>query len=265
MSRIGPTLPPHLQTAYENDDSDSDEGDLYGPALPAHLKSQKVSSKLVQSNISNDRGCSVNHEVDSSSDDEVIGPLPADCMDAEHSSSVDIEQRALKMKRKLLGVDDDEANKQPKREDWMIELPELKRKNFGLGPRVFNRSDKPEVVGRDQWTSTPTSKPSTSKEKDEDFEAEMRKQYLEQKRNKKLEKIVAMHDKSKKRSESLLKTHQKEMKSKKDNSSGPKERKPFDRDEDLKLNQLDNAKRKSLIKKSQELNSKFKIGNQKYL
>ena len=58
----------------------------------------------------------------------------------------------------LLGGDDDEANKQPKREDWMIELPELKRKNFGLGPRSFNRSDKPEVVGRDQWTSTPTSK-----------------------------------------------------------------------------------------------------------
>ena len=54
---------------------------------------------------------------------------------------------------------------------------------------------------------------STSKEKDEDLEAEMRKQYLEQKRNKKLEKIVEMHDKTK-RSESLLKIHQIEMKNK---------------------------------------------------
>lgn len=54
---------------------------------------------------------------------------------------------------------------------------------------------------------------STSKEKDEDLESEMRKQYLEQKRNKKLEKIVEMHDKTK-RSESLLKIHQIEMQNK---------------------------------------------------
>lgn len=156
MSRIGPTLPPHLRKAYQSENSDSDEGDLYGPTLPAHLKPQKVSDKLVKSNISNKGRCHVNHEIDLSSD-EVIGPLPADSIRVEQSQSIEIEHRALKMKRKLLG-EDDETNKQLKREDWMVELPELKRKNFGLGPRSFNRSDKPEVVGRDQWTSTPTSK-----------------------------------------------------------------------------------------------------------
>ena len=51
----------------------------------------------------------------------------------------------------------------------------------------------------------------------------------------------------------------------KEEDSQPKERKPFNRDEDLKLNQIDDAKRKALIKRSQELNTKFKIGNQKFL
>ncbi|XP_057364646.1 GPALPP motifs-containing protein 1-like [Daphnia carinata] len=262
MSRIGPSLPPHLQKAYENDaDSNSDDADLYGPALPAHLRQPMHNNA---SSISCEKKATITEESESESDDDrVIGPLPANCGDSEHSSFVDVEQRSLKMKRKLLGADEDEESKQPKREDWMIELPELKRKNFGLGPRAFNRSEKPEVVGRDQWTSTPTTKASISKEKD-DFDGEMRKQYLEQKRNQKLEKVVAEHDKTK-RSESLLKMHQKELKKMKDNLSKPTERKPFNRDEDLKLNKLDDAKRKSLIKKSHELNSKFKIGNQKYL
>ena len=51
----------------------------------------------------------------------------------------------------------------------------------------------------------------------------------------------------------------------KEEDSKPKERKAFDRDADLKLNKLDDAKRKALIRKSQELNSKFKIGGQKFL
>ncbi|KAI9560505.1 hypothetical protein GHT06_011438 [Daphnia sinensis] len=270
MSRIGPTLPPHLQKAYENDtDSNSDEADLYGPALPPHLKQPMPNNASrnafsSETSISSEKEVTIAEESDSASDDDrVIGPLPANYGNSEQSSFVDVEQRALKMKRKLLGADEDEESKQPKREDWMIELPELKRKNFGLGPRAFNRSEKPEVVGRDQWTSTPTTKASVSKEKD-NFDEEIRNQYLERKRNQKLEKVVADYDKTK-RSESLLKMHQKELKKKKDNLSQPTERKPFDRDEDLKLNKLDDAKRKSLIKKSQELNSKFKIGNQKYL
>ncbi len=155
MSRIGPKLPPHLKKINEIDESDSnsDDGDLYGPALPSHLKPKCSSDELVQS-PNREKRTQVTY--DSSSDEEVIGPLPIDCIDTEQSSSADIEKRALKMKRKLLGCHD-EGNKQPKREDWMIELPEIQRKNFGLGPRTFNRTDKPECVGRDQWTSTPNT------------------------------------------------------------------------------------------------------------
>ena len=43
----------------------------------------------------------------------------------------------------------------------------------------------------------------------------MRNHYLEQKRNKELEKVIKEHDKSKKRSKSLLSAHQKEMKKRK--------------------------------------------------
>lgn len=156
MSRIGPTLPPHLKKIHENEESDSnsDDGDLYGPALPSHLKPKCSSDELVQSNSSNKEKRT--QVTDSSSDEEVIGPQPIDSIDTEQSSSADIEKRALRMKRKLLGCDD-EGNKQTKREDWMIELPEIQRKNFGLGPRTFNRTDKPECVGRDQWTSTPNT------------------------------------------------------------------------------------------------------------
>lgn len=45
----------------------------------------------------------------------------------------------------------------------------------------------------------------------------------------------------------------------------PKERKPFDREEDLKINKMDDAKRKAIIKKSHEINSRFKIGSKKFL
>ena len=94
----------------------------------------------------------------------------------------------------------------------------------------------------------------------------MRKYYLEQERNKELEKLVKKHNKTKKRDKSLLSSHQKELKKrKKEEDSQPKVRKAFDRDEDLKLNKLDDAKKKALIKKSQELNSKFKVGRQRFL
>lgn len=43
------------------------------------------------------------------------------------------------------------------------------------------------------------------------------------------------------------------------------ERKPFNREEDMKLNQLDSARKKELIKKSSELNTKFKSGGAKFL
>lgn len=37
----------------------------------------------------------------------------------------------------------------------------------------------------------------------------------------------------------------------------PVERRPFDRDADLKVNRFDEAQKKRLVKKSQELNTRF--------
>ena len=167
MSRIGPSLPPHLVNVSENTSS-SDEDDAYGPALPPHLLQNQKSSTLVadlvpgpsvvktSSSDAQDQG--KKQIVDgSSSDEEVIGPLPVEKFGKLYGVSSELEKRALKMKQKLLAVDSDVKN-EPKREDWMIELPELQNKNFGLGPRTFNRTEKPECTGRDQWTSTPNSK-----------------------------------------------------------------------------------------------------------
>lgn len=161
MSRIiGPALPPSLCKDNNNsqtDSSDSEE-DFYGPALPSHLKSKPAPEEENPITSMKSEPTIKMVEKDDSSDDEIIGPLPIEGIDVDQASSLDIEQRALSMKRKLLGLEDSDSDKQPQREDWMIELPELHRKNFGLGPRTFNRTNKPECTGRDQWTSTPSTK-----------------------------------------------------------------------------------------------------------
>lgn len=61
-----------------------------------------------------------------------------------------------------------------------------------------------------------------------------------------------------KRSESLMDIHQKKLKSKaSEEKSKPQERRPFDREQDLKVNRFDEAQKKALIRKSRDLNSKF--------
>lgn len=59
---------------------------------------------------------------------------------------------------------------------------------------------------------------------------------------------------------SVLLKFQKKEKKKNKGKEKEKERVAFDRDRDLKVNQLDDAKRKALIKRSQELGSRFKSG-----
>lgn len=53
---------------------------------------------------------------------------------------------------------------------------------------------------------------------------------------------------------------QKKEKKKNKGKEKPKERQPFDRERDLKVNQLDDAQRRAIIKRSQELGSRFKSG-----
>ena len=251
MSYIGPTLPPNfVQNSLEKS---SEDEDAYGPALPPHLRDKNGSSSSGSGSAKSDNYLNSKRESvlearpenqleddcsNSESDGEVIGPLPVSSDPGCYSSSAEVERRALNMKNKLLGKD--AVDNEPKREDWMIELPELKSKNFGLGPRAFNRTDKPEIKGRDEWTSTPGSNVCQTVEKLQFFrflpslvpilmflvsifqkgktskrEAEKDSDdinpYVEHKRNKRLEKIVEAHDKVK-RSKSLLESHQESRK-----------------------------------------------------
>lgn len=52
--------------------------------------------------------------------------------------------------------------------------------------------------------------------------------------------------------------HTKKMKEKaKEKADKPAERRPFDRDADLQVNRFDEAQKQRLLKKSQELNTRF--------
>lgn len=52
--------------------------------------------------------------------------------------------------------------------------------------------------------------------------------------------------------------HTKKMKEKaKEKANAPVERRPFDRDADLQVNRFDDAQKQRLLKKSQELNTRF--------
>lgn len=45
----------------------------------------------------------------------------------------------------------------------------------------------------------------------------------------------------------------------------PKERRPFDRDVDLKVNRFDEAQKKAILKKAQLLDNRFSSGESKFL
>lgn len=61
-----------------------------------------------------------------------------------------------------------------------------------------------------------------------------------------------------KRAESLMSLHTQKMKEKaKEKADQPVERRPFDRDTDLQVNRFDDAQKQRLLKKSQELNTRF--------
>ncbi|KAJ4947153.1 hypothetical protein JOQ06_009194 [Pogonophryne albipinna] len=161
------------------------------------------------------------HSSSSEGEDDVIGPMPHKGP-VEDSTALDFERRARKMKDKLTGDDTPEV---VARETWMTVLPpELQ--HIGLGARTFKKKSGPENKDRSMWTDTP-----------EDRERKIRET---------------------KRAESLVSMHTKTMKEKaKKKVDVPVERRAFDRDEDLQVNRFDEAQKERLLKKSQELNTRF--------
>lgn len=233
---IGPALPPGFCRSSENDGEDSgseDQTGFSGPALPPGYNPQESSSE----------------------DEDMIGPLPAKGP-IHDSVALDIERRAQRMKEKLTGND---APVVPTRESWMTELPpELQ--HIGLGARTFKKRSGPEKSDRSIWTDTPADRERKARERlegknkgedDKDSSPQLTRKDIE------MADKVSKYNESK-RAESLMSLHTKKMKEKaKDKADQPVERRPFDRDADLQVNRFDEAQKQRLLKKSQELNTRF--------
>ncbi|XP_060625246.2 GPALPP motifs-containing protein 1 isoform X1 [Anolis sagrei] len=238
---FGPALPP----GFKKQDQ-SPERPIIGPALPPGFKNEENRSYMDQS-------------TDSEEEEAVIGPMPPR-EPVDSNITAEIEHRAQRMKEKLLGQDDD-GSKQVKRESWMTELPpELK--GFGLGPRTFKRRTDEKSGDRSIWTDTPADKEKKANEL-KDGKKPVNKDEAEilfSERDKRLVEQLSSYNDSQ-RSESLMDMHQKKLKSKAaEEKDKPKERRPFDRDQDLQVHRFDEAQKKALIKRSRDLNTRFSHG-----
>ncbi|XP_057697423.1 GPALPP motifs-containing protein 1 [Corythoichthys intestinalis] len=237
---LGPALPPGFRRAM--DDTNNDDGDeegVPGPALPPGYQADSYSSE--------------------GEDEDIIGPMPSSCP-APNTVAFDIERRAQMMKDKLTKV---EAPEVPCRETWMTELPpELQ--HIGLGARTFKKRSGPEKGDRSVWTDTPADTERKARERlEKKKKGEPIKDSVQQISQKDLEMAekVSKYNKTK-RSESLMSLHTKNIKEKaKDVGNKPVERRAFDRETDLKVNHFDDVQKQRLLKKSQELNTRFSHSN----
>ncbi|KFV50079.1 GPALPP motifs-containing protein 1, partial [Tyto alba] len=249
---FGPALPP----GFKKQD-DSPERPIIGPALPPGFRKPLQDTKNSRCSI----GPSVSSELrtqvySSEEEDNLIGPMPAKGP-VESDVTKEFERRAQRMKEKLTSADSDEP-KQVTRESWMTELPpELK--SFGFGPRTFKRRADDKSGDRSIWTDTPADRERKAKEREEAKKSTSKdnEEIVLSGRDKRLVEQVTSYNESK-RSESLMDIHQRKLKSKaSEEKTKPQERRPFDRDQDLKVNRFDEAQKKALIRKSRDLNTKF--------
>lgn len=241
---LGPALPPGFRrAAYDNDDDNDDEdGEGFpGPALPPGYQAEPSSSE--------------------GEEEDVIGPMPAKGP-VQDSVALDFERRARMMKEKLTRDDTPEVLT---RETWMTELPpELQ--HIGVGARTFKKKSGPEKGDRSIWTDTPADRERKMRERLEGKKkGEVEKDSVPKLSRKELEMAekVTKYNESK-RAESLMSLHTKTMKEKaKEAADKPVERRAFDRDTDLQVNRFDDAQKQRLLKKSQELNTRFSHSKEK--
>ncbi|XP_068176991.1 GPALPP motifs-containing protein 1 [Antennarius striatus] len=229
---LGPALPPGFRRAAYDDNDVEDTEDFPGPALPPGYCAESSSSE----------------------DEDVIGPMPS-TGPIQDSVALDFERRARKMKEKLTGNDTPEVLS---RETWMTELPpELQ--HIGLGARTFKKRSGPENKDRSIWTDTPADRERKIRERLEGKKEDVEKNDVPQFSQKDLEMAtkVSKYNESK-RAESLISMHTKTMKEKaKEKATKPEGRREFDREADLQVNRFDDAQKQRLLKKSQELNTRF--------
>ncbi|XP_049279338.1 GPALPP motifs-containing protein 1 [Anopheles funestus] len=284
---IGPALPPHLQNSKskERDEPIVPEPRCIGPALPPGFVASQISDN---EHISSESELSPFSEPEEEAEEEeehdiedFIGPLPGT---SSSRVNVELEQRALELKIRQMEEATALANGSgsstvPKsREDWMLELPDIRKiSDMGLGARQFRTREKAEIGDRSVWTDTPadrerkkkaTGSERSSKHSDAVTERDReRERSLIAKRDKEQEKMVKQHKKKHKRDKTLVEIHQSKLKKDKQASSDSSEptRRPFDRNLDLHANRFDDAQKKAIMKKAQLLNSRFSSGSSKYL
>ncbi len=268
---LGPALPPHLRKARgdfitfkggEEDAAKSDEEAPLGPALPPHLARNAM------------RSAEESDDDDGGGDAGVIGPLPPGAITSCSSVRAEAAREAEAAARRSQHMLDKQRGKdsEPTREGWMLELPEEKAKSFGMGPRQFSKSTADKAKRDHSWTDTPEMKAKRARgdlkedniEKKED--ADVLEYLASLKRDQEMEKI-SQELKAKRGSESLMDTHTKKIKKKKqaEELKGPAERRPFDRDLDLQVNRFDEAAKKRMLKKARQLDDRFSKGASKYL
>ncbi|XP_077514985.1 GPALPP motifs-containing protein 1-like isoform X1 [Amblyomma americanum] len=276
---IGPVLPPGFQLPRQNcggDDAAETPSqakamqDLYGPSLPPGFADTSpkpaIIGPVLPPGFSAAKQCSEQDEHDDDSDgsDDVIGPMPSEAVGADYAddgAARDIDRRATNMKRRLEGKDEAE----PRREEWMTHLPDNLGLRIGLGARTFRKNMEDPTADRSAWTDTPADKAKKSeqkKSKKADDEVETSRHQKRHRQEKELEEQLAQYTKEK-RSESLLDIHRKKKKEEKKNEV--KERREFNRDEDLKISRIDSRASKALINNAAFLNSKFSSGERKFL
>ncbi|XP_077514989.1 GPALPP motifs-containing protein 1-like isoform X3 [Amblyomma americanum] len=244
--------------------------DLYGPSLPPGFADTSpkpaIIGPVLPPGFSAAKQCSEQDEHDDDSDgsDDVIGPMPSEAVGADYAddgAARDIDRRATNMKRRLEGKDEAE----PRREEWMTHLPDNLGLRIGLGARTFRKNMEDPTADRSAWTDTPADKAKKSeqkKSKKADDEVETSRHQKRHRQEKELEEQLAQYTKEK-RSESLLDIHRKKKKEEKKNEV--KERREFNRDEDLKISRIDSRASKALINNAAFLNSKFSSGERKFL
>lgn len=272
----GPALPPHMKkpSTVVAPPPEATSSGVIGPALPLNFKVPEITPPTIDP-----------HTSDSESDSEDdVGPMPLDS-DKVSRAQLELEERALEYQ--IMGIPSSSSSKNDGgREEWMIELPEVKKvTDLGLGARQFRASEGPDFSDRSQWTDTPNTV-KVAKPKEDDTKGRMA--YVQERaRDKAMEKMKRKHEKKHKRDKSLLELHEKKLKKKKvcrpintnvdllfimriidlqkKHKDEKPERRPFSRDTDLSTNKIDEAKRKAAIKNSSLLNNRFSSGSSKFL
>lgn len=298
----GPSLPPHMLNKHGVQSSDAspvNEVETTGPRLPLSSRTTKIDRiesvtastsvaatvkpvmqgpilpididlNAVAAEYKPIIDSAVSDISDSDDDPDLIGPMPIG--GGKTKAHLELEKRALELKLAKLNERDERANKETMREEWMIELPEIRGvAGLGLVARQFRAKERDEIGDRSGWTDTPNDRVRKSYAReptaDELRAAQQRDAdaVFKAKRDVEQEAAARKHKKKHKRDESLLEIHQKKLKKKKEKDAEKVERRPFSRDNDLKVNRFDEAQKRSVIKKAQLLDTRFGSGQSKYL